>query len=195
MGAATALMYADRDPSLAGLVCDSSFASFRMLIDDLVETYTRVKWPKIGVNAMVNVLRNTVKSKAGFDIDDLVPLRHVPNICVPGIFVAATSDKLIQSHHSRILRHHYAGDAKFLEVSGNHNSERAKWLNDSVSIFLIAAFRHDVITPITSCVEKTQSEEDSTTVSDCDEPASRRDMKYTREIFRCETKYNDEECG
>jgi esterase/lipase len=35
MGAVTALMYADRDPSIAGLVLDSAFSSLRKLAEDL----------------------------------------------------------------------------------------------------------------------------------------------------------------
>jgi len=35
MGAITALMHADRDPSIAGLVLDSAFASLRELAEDL----------------------------------------------------------------------------------------------------------------------------------------------------------------
>lgn len=35
MGAITAMMHADRDPSIAGLVLDSGFASLRLLAEDL----------------------------------------------------------------------------------------------------------------------------------------------------------------
>lgn len=35
MGAVTALMHADRDPSIAGLVLDSPFSSLKQLAEDL----------------------------------------------------------------------------------------------------------------------------------------------------------------
>ena len=35
MGAVTALMHADRDPSIAGLVLDSPFSSLKILAEEL----------------------------------------------------------------------------------------------------------------------------------------------------------------
>ena len=40
MGAVTALMHADRDPSIAGLVLDSAFSSLRTLAEELAKTYS-----------------------------------------------------------------------------------------------------------------------------------------------------------
>ena len=42
MGAVTALMHADRDPSIAGLVLDSPFTSLRTLAEELAKTYAKV---------------------------------------------------------------------------------------------------------------------------------------------------------
>jgi hypothetical protein len=43
MGAVTALMHADRDPSIAGLVLDSPFTSLRTLAEELAKTYSKVR--------------------------------------------------------------------------------------------------------------------------------------------------------
>ena len=42
MGAVTALMHADRDPSIAGLVLDSAFSSLRDLAEDLCKKYWKI---------------------------------------------------------------------------------------------------------------------------------------------------------
>lgn len=42
MGAVTALMHADRDPSIAGLVLDSPFTSLRTLAEELAKTHAKV---------------------------------------------------------------------------------------------------------------------------------------------------------
>lgn len=42
MGAITAMMHADRDPSIAGLVLDSGFASLRLLAEDLCKQHVRL---------------------------------------------------------------------------------------------------------------------------------------------------------
>lgn len=42
MGAVTALMHADRDPSIAALVLDSPFTSLKTLAEELAKTYAKV---------------------------------------------------------------------------------------------------------------------------------------------------------
>lgn len=42
MGAATALLHADRDHSLAGIVVDSGFASLKQLVKELVKSRSKV---------------------------------------------------------------------------------------------------------------------------------------------------------
>ena len=43
MGAVTALLYANRDPSIAGLVLDSPFSSLNKLMLELVDNFTAVR--------------------------------------------------------------------------------------------------------------------------------------------------------
>jgi alpha-beta hydrolase superfamily lysophospholipase len=42
MGAVTALLYADRDPSIAGMVLDSPFADLKVLAKEIASGYARV---------------------------------------------------------------------------------------------------------------------------------------------------------
>lgn len=55
MGAVTAIMYGDRDPSIAGMVLDSAFASLKELIEELVKD--RVKLPDFILNQATKLVK------------------------------------------------------------------------------------------------------------------------------------------
>jgi hypothetical protein len=67
MGAATAIMYAAMDPSIACLVLDSPFCSLNVVAQELVEN-SQIKIPKMMVSLGLKLIRKTIKSKAKFDI-------------------------------------------------------------------------------------------------------------------------------
>jgi alpha-beta hydrolase superfamily lysophospholipase len=48
MGAVTALMYAERDPTIAGMVLDSPFASLKVLLHELAKEYTMIPFFLVG---------------------------------------------------------------------------------------------------------------------------------------------------
>ena len=58
MGAATALLHADRDPSIAGLVLDSAFADLKQLVFELAQTHTKV--PSFLVSTAMALIRGSV---------------------------------------------------------------------------------------------------------------------------------------
>jgi alpha-beta hydrolase superfamily lysophospholipase len=62
MGAVTALLYADRDPSIAGMVLDSPFTNLKVLVNELAKHYT--KMPSILVSGAIKLIRKTIQSKA-----------------------------------------------------------------------------------------------------------------------------------
>ena len=70
MGAATALLHGERDPSLAGLVLDSSFADLTMLAEEMVEKGRKhgLFAPSIIVKIAIRFIRSSVLKSAGFDI-------------------------------------------------------------------------------------------------------------------------------
>ena len=72
MGAVTALMYADRDPSIAALVLDSPFSNLKTLAEELCDSF--ISLPGFIKSAALGVVRSTIKDKANFDIFDLNPL-------------------------------------------------------------------------------------------------------------------------
>jgi hypothetical protein len=42
MGAVTALLHGDRDPTIAGMVLDSPFMNLKILITELAHEYTKI---------------------------------------------------------------------------------------------------------------------------------------------------------
>lgn len=62
MGAVTALLYADRDPSIAGMVLDSPFANMKILVNELAKSYTKI--PSIFVSGALGLIRKTIKKEA-----------------------------------------------------------------------------------------------------------------------------------
>lgn len=66
MGAATALLHADWDHSIAGIVVDSGFTSLKELAKELAKKYTKV--PSFLLAAGIKVINSSVKSRAHFDL-------------------------------------------------------------------------------------------------------------------------------
>ncbi|EER18983.1 Protein C14orf29, putative [Perkinsus marinus ATCC 50983] len=110
MGAATALLHGDRDPSIAGMVLDSPFQDLRIVAEELVIEFGGFRVPKFVVNIAMSMIRNSIKSRADFDINDLVPIKHVDRTFIPALFVAAEGDTFVKPHHARALYDAYAGD-------------------------------------------------------------------------------------
>jgi len=135
MGAATALLHGDRDPSIAGMVLDSPFTSLRSLAEELVDVFIGVSLPKWVVSLAMNMIRSTIKGKARFDINDLSPISHVDKTYIPALFVAAEHDSFIRPDHARKLYTTYAGDKNLVIVDGDHNTARPRFFLDSVAIF------------------------------------------------------------
>ena len=133
MGAVTSLMYADRDPSIGAMVLDSPFSDLKILVNELAKQYTKI--PSLFVSGAMKLVRKTVKSKANFDLEDLVPMRHVDKAFVPVLFAAGKQDDFIQPHHAEDLHKKYAGDKNIVMLEGDHNSPRAEFFMDSAVIF------------------------------------------------------------
>lgn len=133
MGAVTALLHGDRDPSIAGMVLDSPFASLRILAEELAQSYAPV--PKFVLSGVISLIRNTIKKRANFNIDDLTPISHVKQCFIPALFATATGDKFILPHHTDDLYKSYSGDKNIVKFDGDHNSDRPQFFLDSVAIF------------------------------------------------------------
>ena len=101
MGAATALLHGERDPSIAGMVLDSAFADLKMLAEELVDRGRSqgLFAPGFVVNLAIRAIRSSVQKTAGFDIEELSPIAHVDKCYIPALFVAADRDNFVAPSH------------------------------------------------------------------------------------------------
>jgi len=143
MGAATALLHGDRDPSIAGMVVDSSFSDLETLAWELVDTARKQghSIPGIAVSAALSMVKGTVKKKAKLEFKDLKPIAHVDKCFIPVLFAHAQDDIFIQPHHSEDLHTKYAGEKKIVSMDGDHNTPRPQFFLDSAGIFIAQALQ------------------------------------------------------
>jgi hypothetical protein len=71
------------------------------------------------------------------DIDKLNPIDHVSSCFIPSLFVVAKGDDFVRPGHGESMYKLYGGDKNILRVEGDHNSERPRFLYDSVAIFFL----------------------------------------------------------
>mmetsp|Transcript_16267 Transcript_16267/g.19863 ORF Transcript_16267/g.19863 Transcript_16267/m.19863 type:complete len:477 (+) Transcript_16267:68-1498(+) len=138
MGAATALMHGDRDPSIACMILDSPFSDLTTLAEEMVEKGREqgINVPGFVTSIALRFIRGSVKKQAGVDIKDISPISHADKCFIPALFVAGEHDDFINKNHSEKIHDKYSGDKNMIIVEGDHNSPRPKFMFDSVSIFL-----------------------------------------------------------
>jgi hypothetical protein len=133
MGAVTAIMYGDKDPSIAGLILDSPFSSLKLLVEELVKD--KISLPGWIVNQALKLVKSTVQKKAKFKLDDIEPIKWAERCFIPALFVAANDDTFVKPHHSKMLHDLYPGDKNLVFIEGDHNSSRPRFFKDSAAIF------------------------------------------------------------
>ena len=141
MGASSAVLQASRDPSLAGLVLDSPFASLEQVALELVTSAPETvpgapSVPPFLVKTALRVVAGTVKSRASFDLYKLRPVDAARTCFVPALFGCAADDVLVRPHHSQQIYDAYSGDKNLVKFGGGHNDLRPGFFNDSATIFL-----------------------------------------------------------
>jgi acetyl esterase/lipase len=101
MGAATALLHGERDPSIAGMILDSSFADLTMLAEEMVEKGRQhgLFAPNFLVSIAIRMIRGSVQKAADFDIRELSPIEKADKCFIPALFVAAEGDDFVPPHH------------------------------------------------------------------------------------------------
>ena len=112
MGAVTALLHGDRDPSIAGIVLDSPFSNLKTLVTELGATHTKI--PKILISTAMGLVRSSIRSRANFDCYDLKPIDHVKKCFIPALFATGKQDDFIKPHHTQELYEKYAGDKNII---------------------------------------------------------------------------------
>lgn len=138
MGAATALMFGDRDPSIACMILDSPFADLTQLAEEMVEKGRDqgIVVPNFVVSVALRMIAGSVKKQANVNIKNISPISHADKCFIPALLVAGEHDDFIKKHHAEAIYEKYAGDKNIIIVEGDHNSPRPKFMFDSASIFL-----------------------------------------------------------
>lgn len=142
MGAVTALMHADRDPSLAGICLDSPFKDLKELAKELVKNRSKIPLPESLVESTLDSIRDTIIERAQFDIFELSPIKNnVGKSYIPAYFISAKDDELIPPSHAKDLSDAYVGlDKPYKLVEGTHNSTREPFVQDSIIFFFVNCF-------------------------------------------------------
>jgi len=138
MGAFTAILHADRDPSISGLVLDSPFVSLRDLATELAGR--RAMIPTWATRTVLSAARSAIRSRAGFDFEDLEGIDHVSKSFMPALFIAARGDDFIHQSHAERLFEAYQGEKELYLTDGDHHSARTLACRQNATLFLCRAF-------------------------------------------------------
>ncbi len=157
MGAVTALLHADRDPCIAGMVLDSPFSSLALVSRELASSHTKI--PGFVTSIGLYALRKSIKARAKFNINHLKPIDYVDRCFVPALFVHAKGDTFVKPSHSDALFKKYAGDKKIMLVNGDHNSVRPSYFKDSAAIFFYNRLQVEYLIPKTPELKKKQKKD------------------------------------
>ena len=143
MGAVTAIMYAAEYPkNISALILDSGFYSLNILIHELVKS--KINLPGFIIERVLKMVKETVKEKAGFNLDEIEPYLYVKNCNAPALFCHGKDDNFVFPHHCKDLYNDYKCYKKSLNlVKGNHNTARPKELKEKICIFLIEYLKDD----------------------------------------------------
>jgi len=134
MGAATTLLYTPTDKRIKCIVVDSPFSDFRKLAKEICQK--NITMPGIIIEGAISIIGSTVYGKNGMDVNDIKPINSVKNCYTPVFFIHAEDDTFVKYKHSEELFLNYAGSTKKLKgVSGGHNGERTKIINEEVGEF------------------------------------------------------------
>ena len=143
MGAVTAIMYASEHPRIiSALILDSGFYSLNQLIHELVNS--KINLPNFLIERVLKMVKETVKEKAGFDLDEIEPYLFAKKCNSPAFFCHGNDDNFVFPHHCEDLYNDYKGNYKeYRYVKGNHNSSRPKELRNEIADFLIKNLKDD----------------------------------------------------
>lgn len=141
MGAATAVLRAAQDPSIAACVLDSPYSSLRKVAEELVQR-SAVPLPRFVVDHAMSTVRREVRARAGYDLNDVVPMTVAPKAAMPVCIVVANDDQLVLPHHGKDLHDSWGDDRKkIVYIDGGHNGVRPEWLLWDIGDFLRESLR------------------------------------------------------
>ena len=136
MGAVTSIMYASKDPTVGGIVCDSPYSELSELMIELALGYK--SWvPKWLLKMAIGNMRDSILERVGFDIYDLNTVKYAAQSDVPALIVHADEDLMVPQEHSKKIQEAYAGECFFMRVEGGHNDDRPNFFLDAAANFFV----------------------------------------------------------
>jgi hypothetical protein len=137
MGGVTALLEVYRDPTISGIVVDSSFSSLTTLAHEIA--YRSVQLPSFLISTAMSIVRKSIFKRAHFDINEIAPLNLAGSSYVPAVFAYAVHDAFVSPKHTVSLHSVYAGDKMLVSFEGDHNTRRPDSFNYSAAGFFYTA--------------------------------------------------------
>ena len=138
MGAATALLYTQDDPMIAGLILDSPYSDLKQLASELCQMGA-FPIPTWAVSMALPFVQSSIQERARFDLYDCSPIFCVGKIFVPAIFACARNDTFIQPDHVfRLFKAH--GGWKSLYVFDGDNVSRRPASMAPKYVFIFALY-------------------------------------------------------
>ena len=142
MGAATTLLYSNKDPRIKAICLDSPFSDFRRLVKELASNNT--SYPNFIIETILNFLGKKIKKKNGLDINLLKPIDKAKETFQPGMFIHAKNDKLIGVQHTLDIYEQYSGPkCVYILEKGGHNTRRPDSVNKKIGKFFSMYLNND----------------------------------------------------
>lgn len=148
MGAVSSLLYGKLDTDIAAIVADSAFSDLPLLCEQLVaaqgdnssspaQARQIAKLPSFIVRGGLYVISSSIESRCDLNIYDVSPIKCVPYMLTPIVFIHGSKDTMVNISHSEALFQSYAGeDKKLLVCEQGHNSARPPEIIEQVVKFL-----------------------------------------------------------
>ena len=160
----TALLVAsepDAHEHISAIVLDSPFSNLWDLALELVESQN-LGIPSVATSMARVLIRGSVKSRTGVEIDDLSPVKVVHKAKVPALFCAARGDTFVKPHHSLKLLNAYGGEKELRMIKGDHNSARPKSFLDVAIKFMVDSLHKGNISSLSPEKKRAKKQGNST---------------------------------
>lgn len=140
MGAATTMLYASTDSRVKAICMDSPFGDFDKLAFDLSKSVVKV--PDFLLLTTMDIVKKTVLKKSGCDLNKLKPIHFADKTKIPGFFVHALNDELINVDQTLKMYELYKGPKTLNIVEGGHNSLRQRHIFEKIARFFERYLTH-----------------------------------------------------
>ena len=148
MGAVSSLLYGNADPDITAIVADSPFSDLPLLCEQLVASQnkdpsspatakTASRLPSFIVRGALYVISSSIEQRCDLNIFDVSPIKLVPSMEIPIVFLHGTSDTMVNVSHSQALYDAYGGqDKRLILCEQGHNSARPPDVMEEIIKFL-----------------------------------------------------------